>query len=455
MKPDIRKFVDDRERLETIVVPVDQARMEDLDEVTGLSRASTAERAFTVLDDALYPLRSKLEAKSPITYNFAREFPLHQPDKASFFHVPRTSVRDLLRTFERRNGVRLWCSVRRSGKTTACFDMETTTGDSVIVGQTCGVSPTADAATFYHRVRSAVESGLMVPNAFVEDIVAECASVDIDGRRTVLIIDEYETLFGLLKNAVESNAGLRYNVVQPILDQLVMFAHDNLLVFLGQQPDAHFILMDQNQLAPNVTQDSFPLFEHVSETATGEFSNLVDKILFRRIECTAGFLDALYKETAGHPFLTTNVLIEFVDWLIEKRRPQSGLRVQSDDFAKFARSKLNTKSILMSPEYVFFRKAAASALSEQGYRDNPWLFAAYWVLRELSSGKSSAFRVSRAQFRAAINRIPIPKGGGPIDSAEILRTASQANFLAHDDRHVRVRVRTLGRIAAAVRPALV
>ena len=230
----------------------------DMGEATRKSRSSTAERAFTVLDNALYPLRSKLEAKSPITYNFAREFPLLHPDKMSFFHVPRTSVRDLLRTFERRNGVRLWCSVRRSGKTTACFDMETTTGDSVIVGQTCGVPPTADAATFYHRVRGAVESGRMVPNSFVENIVTACAPVDIDGRRTVLIIDEYETLFGLLKNAVKDNAGLRYNVVQPILDQLVTFAHDNLLVFLGQQPDAYFILMDQNQLAPYVTQDSFP-----------------------------------------------------------------------------------------------------------------------------------------------------------------------------------------------------
>ena len=180
----------------------------------------------------------------------------------------------------------------------------------------------------------------------------------------------------------------------------------------------------------------------------------MDKILFRRIECTADFLDALYEETAGHPFLTANVLIEFVDWLIEKRRPQSGLRVQRDDFTKFARKKMDTNRILMSPEYVFFRQAAASALSEQGYRDNPWLFAAYWVLRELSSGKSSTFRISRTKFRETINRIPIPEGSCPIDSSEILRTASQSNFLAYDDRHVSVRVRTLGRIAAAVRPAL-
>ena len=453
LKPDMRKLVDDHERLRAIVVSASPPRA-DTDEATRKSRTSTADRAFTVLDGALHALRSKLEAKSPITYNFAREFPLRHQDRMSFFHVARTSVRDLLQTFERRNGVRLWCSIRRSGKTTACFDMETTTGDSIIVGQTCGASPNPDAAVFYDRVRNAVGSGRMVTNTFVKDIITESAPVDIDGRRTVLIIDEYETLFGLLKNAVEDSASIRYKVVQPILDQLVTFAQENLLVFLGQQPDAYFILMDQNQLAPYVTQDSFPLFEHISQTATGEFSKLVEKILSGRIECTAGFLDALHSETAGHPFLTANVLIEFVDWLIENKRPQSGLRIQYTDFMEFARRKLEVGQILMSREYDFFRQAAAAALSEQGYRDNPWLFSIYWILRELSSSNSSAFGVNRTDFREVASRIPIPKGGCPPDYSVLLRTASQANFLSHDDRYVRVRIRTLGRIAAAVRPNL-
>ena len=453
LKPDMRKLVDDHERLKTIVVPASPPYA-DTDEATRKSRTSTADRAFTVLDNALYTLRSKLEAKSPITYNFAREFPLHHQNRMSYFHVARTSVRDLLRTFERRNGVRLWCSIRRSGKTTACFDMETTTGDSIIVGQTCGASPNANAAVFYDQVRNAVGSGRMVTNTFVKDIITESAPGDIDGRRTVLIIDEYETLFGLLKNAVEDGASIRYKVVQPILDQLVTFAQDNLLVFLGQQPDAYFILMDQNQLAPYVTQDPFPLFEHVAGTTAGEFSKLVEKILSGRIEFTAGFLDALHGETAGHPFLTANVLVEFVDWLIENKHPQSGLRVQDTDFAEFARSRLGVNQILLSPEYDFFRHAAVAALSEQGYRDNPWLFGVYWVLRELSSANSNAFGISRTDFQEVAGRIPIPKGGCPPDCSVLLRTASQANFLSLDDRYARVRIRTLGRIAAAVRPGL-
>ena len=113
--------------------------------------------------------------------------------------------------------------------------METTTGDSVIIGQTCGAPPTENIAVFYKRVRDAVGAGRMVSDTFVEEVIAECAPVEINDRRTVLIIDEYETLFGLLKNAVKDNGGLRYSVVQPILDQLVTFAKENLLVFPGQR----------------------------------------------------------------------------------------------------------------------------------------------------------------------------------------------------------------------------
>ena len=454
LKPDVRKIVDDNERLNAIIVPVSQTSAETEEERNRV-RNTAASSAFQCLDKALYSLRSKLEADSPITYNFAREFPLHEPNKAAFFHVARTSVRALLQTFERRNGVRLWCSVRRSGKTTACLDMETTTGDSNIIPQTCGASQVAEAAVFYQKVRDAVALRKMVSGTFVKDTITECVQFDVDGGRTVLIIDEYETLFGLMQNAVKDDTATRYNVVQPILNQLAEFSHNNLLVFLGQQPDAHFILMDQNQLAPYVTQDSFPLFEHVRGTATGEFPELVSKILLGRIECAAGFLDALFEETAGHPFLTANVLVEFVEYLMEKKRRQVGLEVREEDFADFSSEKLDANGILRSSEYDFFRHAAAAALSEQGYQDNPWLFTAYWILRLIASGNSDRFRIGRSSFQDLVKRIPVPRGGHLPEPSEILRTATRANFLSLDEPHICVRVRTLGRIAAAVQPMLV
>lgn len=443
LQPDVRKIVKERARLDAMVVPAAE------------SRPSAANDAFERWDNAVLRMRSRLERASPITYNFAREFPLHNPNRAKFFHVDRTSVRDLLRTFERRNGVRLWCSVRRSGKTTACLDLESTTGDSIIVSQTCGAEQSEHETKFYHRMAEAVDSGRMVARTFVKDVVAECAPIDLEDRRMVLVIDEYETLFGLLRSATEDKPRIRYTVVQPILNQLKSFSNENLLVFLGQQPDAHFILMDQNQLAPYVEQDPFPLFEHAAGTTTGEFGELVHRILAGRIDCTAKFLDALFEETAGHPYLTANVLVEFVEWLIKAKRPQLGLRVMVNDFEEFVTERLDANGIMLSPDYDFFRKASAAALSEQGYRDNPWLFAAYWTLRLLSKDENEGFRVARGRFAELTSRIPVPQDGELADSAEILRTASLVNFLSYDDDWVRVKIRTLGRIAAAVRPAVV
>ena len=305
LRPDVRSVVNERAALVDIVVPADEGR------------SRVAESGFLVWRGAVDRLRSRLQKNSPITYNFAREFPLQVPDKAPFFHVARTSVRDLLRTFERRNGVRLWCSVRRSGKTTACLDLGSTSGDSTIVSQTCGQSDREEARRFHESVRKALAAGEMLSDKFVNDVVSDCAPVDVENRRVVLVIDEYETLFEHLDAAAADSRLTRYNVVQPILNQLTSFSYENLLVLLGQEPGAHFILMDQNQLAPYVTQEPFPLFEHASGKTRGEFCVLVDKILGGRVECGADFLDALFDETAGHPFLTANVLVEFVDWLIE------------------------------------------------------------------------------------------------------------------------------------------
>ncbi len=454
LKPDVNKIVAERVHLKSIVVRAEVAaeRAESAPRV--LTR--TTVQAYKVLDNSLYELRSKLKSNSPITYNFAREFPLHHPEQASHYRVQRSSVRDLLRTFERRNGVRLWCSVRRSGKTMACLNMETTSGESKTIPQTCGVStnnPSAqDANAFYQGVRDAIELDRMISNTFVNELVAACAQIDISDRRGVLIIDEYETLFGLLKNAVLGNDGARYRTVQPILDQLVEFSRENLLVFLGQQPNAHFILMDQNQLAPYVTQDSFPLFEHVAGAATGEFKELVNKILTDRIECAAGFLDQLFEETAGHPFLTASVLVEFVDWLIELQRPQHGLQVRENDFLEFLENRLCPDRMLLSKEYEFFREAASSALSAQGHHDNPWLYSVYWVVRLLAQENSENQSVARKDFKDIVERVPIPVGKNPVDSSEILQTAAHSNFLAFNDHEVRVKVRTLGRIASAVQP---
>ena len=442
MRPDVQTIVNDRAALSDIVVPVEP------------DRPHTAKNAFRVWNEAVDKLRSRLQRNAPITYNFAEEFPLEKPDKAPFFHVSRTSVRDLLRTFERRNGVRLWCSVRRSGKTTACLDLGSTSGDSTIVSQTCGQSDREEAQRFHKNVRQALADGEMLSETFVQDVVSDCAPVDVENRRVVFVIDEYETLFDHLDAAAGDSRLVRYNVVQPILNQLASFSYENLLVFLGQKPGAHFILMDQNQLAPYVTQEPFPLFEHASGKTKGEFPELVDKILGGRVECVADFLDAVFAETAGHPFLTANVLVEFVDWLIDTKRSQSALRVDGSDFERFAAGRLQVDRILSSRAYRFFRKAATEAMSERGFETNPWLFGAYWMLRRLSSDLADSFAAPLADLQELTKRIPVPAGMRLSDPEELLRSASDANFLECGRDAVSVKIRTLGRIAAAVRPGL-
>ena len=442
LRPDLANIVEERPILRSIVVPAQEGQ-----------GAYATDESFKLLDDAIFALRSKRRDAFPITYNFAREFPLRDANRAKFFHVPRTSVRDLLKTFERRNGVRLWCSVRRSGKTTACFDLGSTTGDSIIISQTCGMVQQSDADMFFRKTRDAIYSKKSISDSFVADAVSNCSPMSIENKRLVFILDEYETFFGLLKSAMKEESTRRYTVVQPILNQLMKFAYDNLLVFLGQQPDAHFILMDQNQLAPNVDQDFFPLFEHRDGTTTGEFSELVRKIFGGRIDCSPEFLGAVFEETAGHPYLTANVLAEFVDWLIEKRRPQVGLRVDKIDFTHFTRSKLRDERILLSNDYEFFRHAASAAMSMDGYKLNPWLYTVYWVLRLMAKRGLHGRRIRTLEFDEMISNIPIPEGDPIPSSTEILRTASQANFLSHDRYGVRIKIRILGRITAAVQPS--
>ncbi len=444
LKPDVREFVHSRRSLKNVVVETGEAVNPD-----EVRRAALAR-----LDEDIYQRYSPRSAGRPLTYNIARDFPLRNPFKVRYFHVPRTSVRDLLKAFERRNGVRLWCSVRRSGKTTACLDLGSSTGSSVVVGQTCDSTELVENAhLFYDLVLQALDGGSQLSPTFVAESVLRCAPPHAaEGSRYVLVVDEYETLFGRLRAAVRRDADIRYTVVQPLLNQLVAFTKDNLLVLLGQQPNAHFILMDQNQLSAYVEQDSFPLFQHTDGTSAGEFAELVRKILTDRIPFDGGFADALYAETAGHPFLTANVLVEVVEWLIAKERPAKGLRLRRDDFQEFATIGLTEERLRLSSEYDFFRAAVADATSLSGAQTNAWLHAVYRVLHLIAQHSPKKLKIARGDFKSLCEVARVSELG--FDPDELLRSGSQANFLLYDDTSVEPKVRVLGRIAGITRPMI-
>jgi hypothetical protein len=442
LRPDLRAFVEQNERLKSFVVA-------GADDESGIN--VVRQRVVSNLEFAIYRRRSPRMGAQPLQYNFAREFPLHNPFLTRYFHVYRSSVRELLRTFERRNGVRLWCSIRRSGKTTACLDLGTTTGDSVIVSQTCETTgQIPEGSLFYDSVCDALTNGKQIGSTYFADLVGKAAGerASTEGR-VVFVLDEYETLFGRLKSAVGREPDLRYTVAQPLLNQMVAFTRENLLVFLGQQPNAHFILMDQNQLSAYVEQDPFPLFGHEEGTAQGELSELVGKVLTDRVSVDPSFVDGIHDETAGHPYLTVNLLVEFVDWLIEKHRPVSSLQLDGDDFGKFSKQKLRPKNVSLSPEYRFFREAISEALSSEARATTPWLHGIYTCIRGVVRSSSETFRCRRDDFESIVERAQLEEIGMHADL--LLTTGSQANFLDYNEREVWPKIRLLARLAAVTR----
>lgn len=390
---------------------------------------------------------------APLGHNFARDFPLHNPFLSRYFHVHRPSVRSLLRRFERRNGVRLWCSVRRSGKTTACFDLSTTTGTSTVVSQTCDrTGQHVDADAFYMLVLAAIEDGRQISDAFFRLAVERCSPArKPNDIRYVFVLDEYETLFERLRLAVHRNPELRYTVVQPLLNQMVEFTGENLLVFIGQRPDAHFILMDQNQLSAYVQQDAFPLFEHGDGST--EFAELLRKVATERVALDSGFVDAVYAETAGHPFLTVKMMIEVFDWLIATRRSVRALHLSETDFRDFAEPRLSSTHLGVAQEYQFFSQAISEALSADGKRETPWLHAIYAVLKRIAQNSPSDLSCTRADFEAIVESLRIPDELG-YSADQLLGGGSQANFFRYTDSEVGARIPILGRLAAVARPRL-
>jgi hypothetical protein len=209
--------------------------------------------------------------------------------------------------------------------------------------------------------------------------------------------------------------------------------------------------MDQNQLSAYVEQDAFPLFFHAEGSSAGEFGELVQKVLTERISLESGFLDALHMETAGHPFLTVNVLVELVDWLIDSRRPSRGLKLRAQDVEEFSQLRLTAQRLQLSSEYDFFRAAISEALSPAGARMNRWLHAVYGALRGIALHSPQTSRVSLDDF-AAITAATPDRAGAGIAAEDLLRTGVQANFLSFDGSMVGPRIQMLGRLAGVTRP---
>ncbi len=420
--------------------------------VVDTAKGDAPERLRDALSFAVASLGSTAREQLPVTYNYAKRFPLDRPDIGVDFRVPRRSVQALLEQHQHQTGVRLWCSVRRSGKTTACLDLQTVRGSAAVITETCeriGVANLTDS--FYQAVLEALRENIQLKSTFVADAIRRSADYDVGSSKIVFVLDEYESLFRQLELAARDDERRRYSVVQPVLNQLLEFAQRNLVVFLGLRPDAHYILMDQNQLSPYVLADSFPLFEFEQEQPDSEFRDLVRRILTDRIQCDDAFLGHVYSETRGHPALTVNVLTAVCEWLIKTKRPLGRLSLGGGDFDDFGAACLTPSAISLEDAYDLHRHFCAQGLSEASRQRTPWLYSVLQVLRLTAKRSHEQMSCTFEEARRLLDGLGVSHELG-CDIKSLSRSGAKANFFELKEHAIKPKIRLLARIAGTVVP---
>lgn len=382
--------------------------------------------------------------------NYARDFPLEDPEFRRLFLVERHSVKKLFEELEDGTGVHLWCSVRRSGKTTAVSSLADTTSRSVVVFQTMDHQPNrVEQNILERRVREALDARKGIPENFFQQIVEECVlanvSIESNEKKVVLVIDEYESLFGLIAAYTRDDSGLRYMVAQPLLSQMVGFSTNNLLILMGQRPDGHLILSSQNQLSPLVKhQYNFPLFQHFLGASDTEFTQFLRRVLSDKLPFTSDFSDAIYEETSGHPYLTVNLMVDFCEWLISNHVVVVNSLLDAKHFDTFAKDRLTQAALRRSQHYIFFHGMLADYLSESARKNEPWLYSVATVLQEISRKHPKILTCSIASF----HHIAGPLGSvAQMTPERLLVTAAMSNFLRVEGGQVSPGIRLMARLA--------
>lgn len=389
----------------------------------------------------------------PLKTNIAERFPLESPTLLTFFRVERQSIRTLQTTLSTRTGVLLWCSVRRSGKTTGVSELASGVAERNAVFQRCEMTGgDKTSRMLFEEVCDALDKMAPLPRDFLRTIVARAAPMgDSKNRGSILIVDEYDRLFGRLRVAGRLNEDARHLVIQPLLDQFVEFATENLVILLGQQPNAHFIFMDQNQLSAYVQQEPYPLFSHEISSHESEFHELVRRTFQKTLQFDTSFVDSVYEETGGHPFLAINLLRDFVDWLIAKRVIPNNTPLTGALFKEYATHELTHAAIGRSRHYHYFRSAASEALSSDSKVQSPWIYAAYKLLRHLAV-ECGAKDITMDQI-AIEEFMTLTLSEAHLNSYttdSFLASAAESNFIELSNDQIKAKIPILARISAAV-----
>ncbi|CAD0301404.1 hypothetical protein [Xanthomonas hortorum] len=411
--------------------------------------SALAETVAAILTGRSAPASAK-HLSGRLLRNYAKDFPLDDPlFREGHFEVERHSVNRIIQGLQRGVGAYVWCSVRRSGKTTSAEAIAGPSGERMVIFQSMDHRPNSPELNLLSsRIRSALEAGNAIQETFFTELVADCVvattQANAPKRNLVLIIDEYEMLFEIIDTYTERSPGLKALVSLPLISQMLGFSIKNTLLFMGQRPDAHMILLSQNQLSPNVRQYAFPLFEHQPGTSS-EFAILVSRILGENLRITDPFVEAVYQETKGHPYLTVNVLVDFCEWLMASTDFELGTELGGHYFAEFSRERLEFVVLRNSPHYRLFHKMLAEFSSERSRAQEPWLYSVTSILREIVRRHPKRMNCSLAAF----DQIAKPfEELARNPSRQLLASAAMANFFNESKGTVSVGIPLMARLAA-------
>ncbi|HBQ3113325.1 hypothetical protein L1C56_25280 [Klebsiella pneumoniae] len=385
-----------------------------------------------------------------IYHNYAKDFPLEDPEQRKFFYVDRHSVKNLLEQFENNTGIHLWCSVRRSGKTTAATSISDVSSRSMMLFQTMDhVTELPHQNIFEQEILLALSEKKPIPSDFFENTVNKCLlAYMIEGeknKKIIFVLDEYETFFGLLEAYAQDDLIVKFSIALPLLSQMVRFSAKNLLIFMGQRPDAFYILPAQNQLSPLVKQHNFPLFEHFNGSTNSEFSQFLKKVLSPKLPFTTSFNDAVYSETSGHPYLTVNLMVDFCDWLIDNNSMNTEILLDGNIFQSFSSVRLTTAALSRSTFYQFFQSQLNSYIGGGDKKDERWLYAITKVLSQIARKHPKKLMCSLAAY----NEIALQSvGKSEISTSMLLSTGLMSNFLKKDGGYVKPAIKLMARLAA-------
>lgn len=402
-----------------------------------------ARMATTLLREARNRELTPPTEESPPKYNFANQFPLEKPTLGPGYLVERESVKSLIDDIRTRHatGISLWTSIRRSGKTTAARELGRHLAGAAVVYQTMHYTEQyTERNVLLSEVESAIKQGEFLSPTFFRSAVAKASEGAGAGGRAIIIIDEYERLFQIIRDEAAVSELMRLRVCSPLLSQITEFANDNLVVLLGMNPLAHYVLMEENQLSAYVRPAHFPLFSHGDGDQDSEFSDLVQKAMTKHVQYTAAFVDALYVETRGHPFLTVKALRDMLDWMLSEQRavPRSGFDEAVVDAYVDA---LDKRRLRQSEHFDFFRMFVRETLQKANPVDQGWLSASMKVLQ------SCAENTGKLSYLDAVAVVKQCSTG--LQPDEVLELATRTNLLVLDAETVQPAIPLLAKIVGS------